>query len=66
VTVVADVLRASALTETIREAAVPLPGPAAEYEQLMNLIGDARIVRLGEAMPGCRASDLPETFPYGV
>lgn len=40
------------LTDTVREAAHPLTGAASDYEPLMELIGDARFVLLGEATHG--------------
>src|ERR671938_62005 len=36
----------------IRRAAYPLTGGAADYDPLLNLIGNARIVLLGEASHG--------------
>lgn len=40
------------LTDAVREAAHPLTGAASDYEPLMELIGDARFVLLGEATHG--------------
>src|SRR3984893_17358209 len=40
------------LGEAVREAAQPLPGAGADYDPLMDLIGDARFVLLGEASHG--------------
>ncbi len=40
------------LTNAVREAAHPLTGAAFDYEPLMELIGDARFVLLGEATHG--------------
>src|SRR5688572_6295666 len=40
------------LGETLRAAAHPLTGSAGDYDPLMELIGDARIVLLGEASHG--------------
>lgn len=40
------------LTNAVREAAHPLTGAASDYEPLMELIGDARFVLLGEATHG--------------
>ncbi len=40
------------LSTTIRDAAVPLIGAARDYDRLYDLIGDARIVLLGEATHG--------------
>lgn len=42
------------LTESIREIAHPLTGVAADFDPLMDLIGDARFVLLGEATHGTR------------
>src|SRR5438034_8637113 len=36
----------------IRRAAIPVSGSAADYDRLLDLIGDARIVLLGEASHG--------------
>jgi erythromycin esterase-like protein len=43
---------ALSLTETLREAAYPLTGSAPDYDPLMELVGDARLVLLGEASHG--------------
>jgi erythromycin esterase-like protein len=40
------------LAATIREAAQPLTGLAADYDRLMRMVGDARFVLLGEASHG--------------
>src|SRR5947209_6531526 len=40
------------LTNVIREVAHPLTGPATDYDPLMELIGDAHFVLLGEASHG--------------
>jgi erythromycin esterase-like protein len=40
------------LALTIREAAQPLTGLAADYDRLMRMVGDARFVLLGEASHG--------------
>src|SRR5579871_4986130 len=42
----------STLVETVRRAAYPLEGAAADAGPLMDLIGDARFVLLGEASHG--------------
>src|SRR5437588_7515556 len=38
--------------EFVRELALPLSGAANDYDELLELIGDARIVLLGEASNG--------------
>jgi erythromycin esterase-like protein len=40
------------LIESVREAAHPLTGTAADYDPLIELVGDARFVLLGEASHG--------------
>ena len=45
-------LSRTVLTNAIREAAYPLSGNGADYDPLMDLIGDARFVLLGEASHG--------------
>jgi erythromycin esterase-like protein len=40
------------LTSAIRQAAHPLTGAETDYDPLMELIGDARFVLLGEARQG--------------
>src|SRR4051812_13967800 len=40
------------LIETLRDAAHPLTGSKDDYDPLLNLIGDARVVLLGEASHG--------------
>jgi erythromycin esterase-like protein len=40
------------LLEAVRDAARPLTGPARDYDPLIDLVGDARIVLLGEASHG--------------
>src|SRR5579864_6093309 len=40
------------LTDLVRDAALPLTGAAEDYDPLLNLIGDARVVLLGEATHG--------------
>src|SRR5256885_9150785 len=40
------------VTNAIREVAHPLTGTATDYDPLMELIGDARLVLLGEASHG--------------
>jgi erythromycin esterase-like protein/predicted phosphoribosyltransferase len=42
----------NALVEAVREAARPLTGAAQDYDPLLQLIGDARLVLLGEASHG--------------
>src|SRR6267378_8331191 len=42
----------SALLEAVQKAAYPLTGGAGDYDPLMELIGDARFVLLGEASHG--------------
>src|SRR5882724_5155613 len=42
----------SALLETIRATAFPVTGAARDYDALIELIGDARYVLLGEASHG--------------
>jgi predicted phosphoribosyltransferase len=42
----------SALLEAVRKAAYPLTGGAGDYDPLVELIGDARFVLLGEASHG--------------
>src|SRR5438067_8880881 len=39
-------------TEHLREAAIPLPGGSADYDPLLEIVGDARFVLLGEASHG--------------
>jgi erythromycin esterase-like protein len=41
-----------ALTDVLRDAAHPLTGAAADYDPLLELIGDARCVLIGEASHG--------------
>jgi erythromycin esterase-like protein len=41
-----------ALADAVREAACPLTGAAADYDPLLELIGDARCVLIGEASHG--------------
>jgi erythromycin esterase-like protein len=43
---------AAALTESIRRIAIPLNPTAPDYDPLLDLIGDARFVLLGEASHG--------------
>src|SRR5438045_3486998 len=43
---------AEALTDRVRRAAVPLTGAAKDYDALLDLIGEARLVLLGEASHG--------------
>src|ERR671922_244598 len=40
------------LTDAVRAAAHPLTGAAADYDPLLELIGDARFVLIGEASHG--------------
>src|ERR1700682_1916512 len=42
----------SNLTDALRSTAHPLTGSAADYDPLLNLIGEARVVLLGEASHG--------------
>jgi erythromycin esterase-like protein len=44
--------RALPLTRSIEDAARPLTGAASDYDTLLELIGDARVVLLGEASHG--------------
>jgi erythromycin esterase-like protein len=43
---------AASVSALIRESAIPLTGKADDYDALMNLVGDARFVLLGEATHG--------------
>jgi hypothetical protein len=45
------------VAEVVRAAAHPLTGAAGDYDLLMDLIGDARFVLLGEASHGKAAGD---------
>ncbi len=45
-------LRQAELTDAVREAARPLTGASTDYDPLLELIGDARVVLLGEATHG--------------
>jgi erythromycin esterase-like protein len=45
---------AAGLVDAVRQAARPLTGAAADYDALLELIGDARLVLLGEASHGTR------------
>jgi len=38
--------------DTLRAAAIPLSGGAHDYDQLLDLVGEARVVLLGEATHG--------------
>src|SRR5687768_2593049 len=40
--------------EAVRNAAIPLPGGSGDYDPLLDLIGDARFVLLGEASHGTK------------
>ena len=40
------------ISDVVRQAAVPLSGAAEDYDSLMDLIGDARFVLMGEASHG--------------
>lgn len=40
------------ISDVVRQAAVPLTGAAEDYDSLMDLIGDARFVLMGEASHG--------------
>src|SRR5437764_8300005 len=42
----------AALADAVREAAHPLTGAAKDYDPLLELIGDARFVLIGEASHG--------------
>jgi erythromycin esterase-like protein len=42
----------STLTDTLRDAVIPLTGASTDYDPLLDLIGDARFVLLGEASHG--------------
>ena len=42
----------SSLSNVVREAAEPLTGSASDYDSLLDLVGDARLVLLGEASHG--------------
>ena len=42
----------TALVKAVREAAYPLAGTARDYDALMDLVGEARFVLLGEASHG--------------
>src|SRR4051812_13204868 len=44
----------TAAAESIRKVLCPLPGSALDYDPLMDWIGDARYVLLGEASHGTR------------
>jgi erythromycin esterase-like protein len=46
------VAAATRLADVVRDAAQPLTGAASDYDPLMELIGDARFVLLGEASHG--------------
>jgi erythromycin esterase-like protein len=45
-------IRAASLAEGIRELAIPLRDEAGDYDRLLEWIGDARVVLLGEASHG--------------
>jgi erythromycin esterase-like protein len=45
-------LRQPTVTQVVRDSAYPLTGGARDYDPLMDLVGDARIVLLGEATHG--------------
>jgi erythromycin esterase-like protein len=40
------------LIEAVRKSAIPLKGTAADYDSLLDMVGDARLVLLGEASHG--------------
>jgi erythromycin esterase-like protein len=42
----------TALVERIRRSAIPLHGSASDYDSLMDLVGDTRVVLLGESTHG--------------
>ena len=61
------------IVEAVRNAAIPLIGAARDYDPLIDQIGDARFVLLGEASHGTHdfyhdreAGEVPETFPFAV
>jgi erythromycin esterase-like protein len=47
----------SLATETIRKAAICLSGSEQDYSALLDRIGDARFVLIGEASHGTHASE---------
>lgn len=52
---------ASTASAVVEAAALPLrEGEISDYDPLLDLIGDARYVLLGEA------GEVPETFPSGM
>jgi erythromycin esterase-like protein len=73
--------RHSALTQIVREVAQPLTGADADYDALIDFIGDARVALLGEATHGThefyqaraqitsrliREKGFLETYPHAV
>jgi hypothetical protein len=56
-------------SDELREMTQPLTGGATDYDSLLELIGDARFVLLGEPLEHTsvwEAGELPETYPSGV
>ena len=56
-------------SDALREMTQPLTGGATDYDSLLELIGDARFVLLGEPLERTSVweeGELPETYPSGV